>query len=594
VRSFILLTLLFATAVVLGTLHAYVLSGNAKSLEAAMERARRHYYSVYNDKEAELHFTRTLDGVDKSERPALFYACARKMSSAASLLISFGAQTDYRTPDQGLTLLHVCASNLDDRGLAVLLTASGKFKIDPNALDGVGRTSMFTAAIIGKTSAGSNDPDALVRCLEILHSHGGQLLIDLPRWMQHPVSILSSSFRARDLSAVLRHITFRFPLTNADGMPVENSLASLYDYPLHSAMLAFLHVIDGLGAGKTVTIQVDLPGVVKTLLSYGFEPNERLDDSEFSRHAGLRFIGYSPLQLLALAALRLSKIGTTLEQSVYGELDAIVSTTASALVINGARITLDVPPGQRFKTSSGVDVGEEEERLRSQLKLDTNQNLLHLLGGAEFFSQAQKGWAAKNNIPAGSATIIQIDNSIVLKNATVPGGTNDKCCAICWKQFGLLIRKHKCRVSWRYLCDECTTKRIIREGSHRVSDGQFLLACADAATAVSDKQKRDMEGKQEAQRISQAKPTGKAKLEMLEAEDEANRNTLFGSAMEQAASYVFGEQDQATQTSEGVSGLVATMGETRNALLDRGEKLSSLNDSTYKLMTWIFAIFSLV
>lgn len=568
-------------------MHAYVLSGNTKSLQAALKRAQRcqDASSSEDDTHSGAIPSRILDALDDSERPALFYACGRKMSSAVAALVSSGARTNYRTPDQGLTLVHVCAVNLDDRGLAELLGAPGRFKPDPNALDSLGRTPMFVAAIIGKDSNGQGDADALGRCLQVLHSYGGRLMIDLPRWIQHPASILSSNFRSADLSAVLSYVNIRFPLKNADGVAVDNSLASLYDYPIHSAMISFLKIIDSLGQGKPVKTKVDLPGVVKALLSCGFEPNERLDDSTFARHTGLRFIGYSPLQILGLAALRLNKLGPKIERRMYGDLDAVVSTTASTLVSNGARLSLDTPPGQRMKTNGGVELGEEEEILRSQLKIDGNEKLLHLLGGAALLSQAQKGWAAKEKVDALPSVIIQLDNSIVLENTKVPGGTNDKSCAICWKPFGLMIRKHKCRVSWRYLCDECTTKRIIRDGTHRVSDGQFLLACTDAARAASERQKQILQRQHQTQNVgTKAKSAAAGKLDRLESEEEANRNTLFGGALEQAAHYVFGEQDNAAQTSQGLSGLVSTMDETRNALLERGERLSTLNDSKNTLV----------
>ena len=185
---------------------------------------------------------------------------------------------------------------------------------------------------------------------------------------------------------------------------------------------------------------------------------------------------------------------------------------------------------------------------------------------------------AKGKVDAGPAVTIQRDNSIVLDNVDEPGGSNDKSCAICWKQFGILTRKHKCRVSWRYVCDECSTKRIVRGGQdHRVSDGQYVLACAEHARAASTRLRMETERKQ------QAKAATAARLDRLEAEQEANRNSLFGGALEQAASYVLGgqEEESSARTSQGLSGLAASMGETRNALLERGEKLSTLNDSKF-------------
>jgi len=583
--------------VILGTLHAYVLSGSVKALEAALARASvceepsTPGGDVAKPKSVP---SRILNALDANERPALYYACRKRMTSAVVALVSAGAETGFRTPDKGMTLVHLCASNRDDRALAALLKSSRPFKPDPNALDSLGRTAMYVAVLQGQNAAGQSDAGALERCIQILKGEGGQLMIDLPRWIQHPLSKLASSFRTDDLSVLLKYVHFRFPLKTSEGLPVENSLASLYDYPLHSSVISFLDRVKSLNEGQTSFPAIDLSGTVNKLLDYGFEPNERLDDSKFARSAGLRYVGYSPLQLLGLAALVLESIGPKLDQRVYGDLDSIISTTAISLVGKGARINLDIPPGQRTKTNGGVDLGKEEESVRALLKIDTNQSLLHLLGGNELLSQAKKGWAQKGKVDAGPAVTIQRDNSMKLENAQEPGGNNEKSCAICWKPFGLIIRKHKCRVSWRHVCDECSSKRIARGGEdHRVSDGQFLLACADVARALSQRITREADRQREEQASTSRKSVGvpqsrgaaaAARLDRLEAEEEANRNSLFGGALDQATKYVFGDEDEAARTSQGLGGLSTTLGETRNALLERGDKLSSLNDKSAQMV----------
>lgn len=564
----------FPRTVILGTLHSYVLSGNVKALNEALERARRSGHSTKPEDSGGVS-PRILDTLDDMERPAIFYACSRRMSSAVAALVSTGADVSYRTPDKGMTLVHICASNLDNEALAVLLKTG---KADPNALDSLGRTPMCVAVMNGRSGSGQMDAVLLGRCIEALKSKGGQLMIDLPRWTQHPLSRLASTFRSQEIFSVLPHVIFRFPLKNSDGLVVDNSLASFYDYPIHSALIALVEFVRSLKEGPSLADAKGLPMTVRALLDFGFEPNERLDDSKFARDGKLALIGYAPIQLLALAALELEDVGPKVGEQVYGDLDSIVSATARTLVGSGARISLEVPPGQRTKTNGGVDLGQEEENLRASLKIDTNVRLLHLLGGSDLLSWAKKDWTNKAKVDAGPQVTIQRDNSIVLENSDEPGGTNDKSCAICWKPFGLLVRKHKCRVSWRYVCDDCSTKRIVRGGKeHRVSDGQFLLASSDLARMASARLQR------ETQRKQQTKSAAVAKLEKLETE-EANRNTLFGGALEQAASFVFGEQEEetASRTSQGLGGLAASMGETRNALLERGEKLSSLEDSKFQ------------
>lgn len=158
-----------------------------------------------------------------------------------------------------------------------------------------------------------------------------------------------------------------------------------------------------------------------------------------------------------------------------------------------------------------------------------------------------------------------------------PGGSSTKSCAVCWKQFGTLTnRKHKCRSSWRYVCDECSTKRLVRGGKdYRVSDGQYLLAAADLVKKGSQSERK---------KSIPVKNAAMEKLERLQAEEDVNRKNLFGGALEHAASFVFGEQDEAARTNQSLGGLATTMGETRNALLERGDKLSSMNDKTAEMV----------
>lgn len=559
-------------AVILGTLHSYVLSGSVKALQEALERARNSGESAASEGSKRVS-PRILDSLDGGEHPALFYACNRRMTAAVAALVSAGASTSYRTPSNGMTLLHICASNLDDKGLTALLENG---RTDPNALDSTGRTAMCVAVMNGTAANRETDTALLELCVQVLKAHGGKLVIDLPRYTQHPISRLASTFVASKISAILPYVNFRFPLKNPDGLIVGNSLSSFYDYPVHSALIAFVQLVRSFGVGTADA--KGLPPTMSALLEYGFEPNERLDDSKFARDGKLAFIGFSPMQLLALAALELEKVGPKISETIYGDFDSLISTTATVLVGKGARLGLEGPPGQRTKTNGGVDLGQVEENLRASLKIDGNSRLIHLLGGSDLLSMAKKEWSAKAKVDAGQAVTIQRDNSVVLDNVDDPGGSNDKSCAICWKQFGLLVRKHKCRVSWRYVCDECSTKRIVRGSKdHRVSDGQYLLTYADLAREASARKRREIERKQ------QVKTATAARLEKLEAEEEANRGALFGGALEQAANYVFGEQEEesAARTSQGLSGLAASMGETRNALLERGEKLSSLNDSKF-------------
>jgi hypothetical protein len=501
------------------------------------------------------------------------------MTSAAVTLVTAGADTSYRTPDEGKTLCHICAANLDDRSLSTILASTTPSHPDPNALDARGHTPMFVAVLHGQNASKATDPMALDRCITALEAWGGELTIDLPKWLQHPLSILASNFRTDYIDVLLKHLPFRFPLQHASGAKANCSLAALYDYPLHSAPLGLLAFIQALPDGRLSPSSLDLSGAVSVLLDHGFEPNERLEVTDFAQEVGLHFVGYSPLQLLGYVALELERIGPTLEESLYGDLDSIISSTAIALVAKGARINMEAPPSQRSKLSDPVPLKEEQVTLRESLKIDTNKRLTHLLGGSINLLQAKKAWSDKGKVDAGPATVLPRDDSVAVEDSESPGGSSEKACALCWKQFGSLMnRKHKCRASWRYVCDDCSSKRITRASKdHRVTDGQYLVSSADLARVLSKRVQHEEKRRKE---IDTERQLAASRLERLEAEEEANRQSLFGGALGQAANYVFGEgQDEGAQPSNSIGGLAATMGETRNALLERGDKLATLNDS---------------
>jgi hypothetical protein len=129
-----------------------------------------------------------------------------------------------------------------------------------------------------------------------------------------------------------------------------------------------------------------------------------------------------------------------------------------------------------------------------------------------------------------------------------------------------------------------------------VSDGQFLLARIDAAKDRSERAQAQARADEERARVAE-EARGRARLERQEAEAQSNRETLFGGLVGQAASFVFGSGDSsasadATVTStsttvrqqEQLGTLASSLGETRNAMLERGEKLQNLSDKSAKLV----------
>jgi hypothetical protein len=402
----------------------------------------------------------------------------------------------------------------------------------------------------------------------------------------------------------------------AGGSTIEESLAALYGYPLHR-LLAKLY--DQVKSGSSVNKE-NITTTLRLLLLCGFEANERVeydgdsstsddddDDGEESMNPLALFVGFSPLQILAVTALELEAIGPDLKQSTYGELDAIVSQLGEELVkVGGARVSLEAPTflqRPRPKTSSRKDSSSELLALsveasirtdRASLNVAANEHVLHLLGGRERLNSAQSLYGDLGCVMIDDESRVpRRDDSSNIKDSDAKGGNNDRSCAICGKNFSLLNRKHRCRVSWRHLCDECSSKRILVNGKeYRVSDGQFVRAKAViekqdvsrmiAPTASTTKRASSRVG-------SSGADMAQVRRERLEAEEKANRDSLFGGAMmDQATNFLFGGEEQQQQQNcpdAEVSGLMSSLGETRNALLERGDKLSSLNEKSEKMVS---------
>jgi hypothetical protein len=345
---------------------------------------------------------------------------------------------------------------------------------------------------------------------------------------------------------------------------------------------------------------------LQVLFSSGFEPNERLEGlvdlfvgaDELAAH-----IGYAPIQILAAAALDASRQkGVLGDNVVFAAIIKLIAEVGELLVKNGARLSLDKPPtarslmraphGSLDRSSSSLDsVGSDEgaDKVdRSHLhKIQSNKQLEELLG-MDRLAAAQMVWNSVKTINSTGNAMIRQDSKTAIEDSEAPGGSDEKSCAICWKHFGKIVnRKHRCRITWRHVCDECSSKRIIENGEeHRISDGQFMLARVDEVK--KDSERLEAERKQESIQISHLpKSTAAARLERLEAEERAQRDSLFGGVMENISKAVFGdgetESSSAVPASE-IGGLSAKLGQTRDALNERGEKLNTLADKSDRLV----------
>jgi DNA-directed RNA polymerase subunit RPC12/RpoP len=332
---------------------------------------------------------------------------------------------------------------------------------------------------------------------------------------------------------------------------------------------------------------------IRVLLEHGFEPNERLEaiteDFDGARDM-IEFTGYAPLQVLATAALASLSLPDSVGVALKYSIGQMIAGAAELLVRCGGRLSLEPPPASR-QTRSVSSISNNPDSTgresvsgvlvdRESLKVDSNKTLIRLLGSEERLNEAKYHWSQIKSVKATRhLTIHREISKSNLDDSEAPGGSDEKSCAICWTKFGALRnRKHKCRVTLRYVCEDCSRKRVIDgKEEHRVSDGQFCLARVDAAREAADAVAQEKE--QARLRLEKARAVRLAAIS-----DEENRESLFGGVLEKATNLVFGEEDLAENTSNQVDNLASTMNQTKDALLDRGNKLTSLGEKTSQLV----------
>jgi len=137
----------------------------------------------------------------------------------------------------------------------------------------------------------------------------------------------------------------------------------------------------------------------------------------------------------------------------------------------------------------------------------------------------------------------------------------------------------------RYACDSCSSKRILADGiEFRVTDGQFLLARVDKLKEETERSIAFAE-QERVKALELAQAQTKADQE---AKDQANRESLFGNMLGQASQLLAGkqqeEEEEASRPANRLEGLASSLSETRNALLERGQKLSDLNDKSAQMV----------
>jgi hypothetical protein len=197
---------------------------------------------------------------------------------------------------------------------------------------------------------------------------------------------------------------------------------------------------------------------------------------------------FTPLQILALVALETTKLEENISERKR-IVTTLIQSIAELLLMNGARINVAPPPSTRLNRmtpkgcyslsqnkASSIQLGDCEG-----LRLDWNGEIITLFGGANQIKSSLKSFATTSKcVKLGTGCDVKVESTSI--NSDAPGSSNSNSCAICWVEFGVILnRKHLCRVSRRYVCNDCSTKRLLVNSSeNRISDGVFLYFMAEA------------------------------------------------------------------------------------------------------------------
>ena len=597
--------------------------------------------------------SRILDERDEFGLTALMYACTRRLASAVRILVNAGSNASLPTPRDLKTPSHLTAECLDEKSLSTVLSTTYPARPNPNALDAHGRTPMYLAAVCGRTVEGGSNAIALGRCLSAIEAWGGQMFIEDPEKrlpLRHPVAVKSQQWKSAVVETLFDHVDYFYPLKdetifdqNADKSIV--SIGQLMHYPLHSCLIALRQKIkavkeDGLSHGFEGGDN-DLTNALQVLISHGFDVNERLDRIDLRNDAAAELnvcFGFTPLQILAVAALDAQQLSTpddntcTVSDATTNGIMSCISESAKLLVRYGGRISVAAPPTSRSKKeassssaassapnkklpklSTGRGTSEQSAKStssaddqdgaiiaesspssfppfdRSQLCIDENATLVDLLGGEKLLREAKNEWYEEVAVRESKT----MDLTPNLSKEEMRGDANS--CAICWRTFGTMSnRRHSCRITRRYVCDECSTKRMYdsRAVEHRISDGQFPLAQREGAKMDEEEQKIHDEDRAKRQEEKKKERTARligttaaGGMSTTTGDDnalDAEKQELFGGAiMKNMKSLIMGEEEEGEE--DQIQSVTAKLSATRDAFNERGERLSSLAEKTAAL-----------
>ena len=291
---------------------------------------------------------------------------------------------------------------------------------------------------------------------------------------------------------------------------------------------------------------------------------------------------FTPLQILALIAVETTKLGENISERKCTATSTVIQSIAELLLMNGARINVAPPPPTRLDRMIPKGCYSLTEALgqhkassiqlsdREGLRLDGNGEVITLLGGAKRIKSSLKSFATTSKcIKLGLGCDVKVESTSIDSDA--PGGSNINSCAICWVEFGVISnRQHLCTVSRRYVCNDCSTKRVLVNGSeNRISDGVFLRFMAEARKADRKSQENRDEQMQ------------RQRLNVTQARNSLGLMSACGGSASDTESVESGNANFSAK--DRISHAISGIGHMKNAALDRGDKLERLGEKTQAL-----------
>ena len=583
---------------ILGTLHSHVVSGNYALLEQSLV-GKGNPDSPY----------RKIDERDEAGLTSLHYACYRRSHKAVSILLNAGADCSLPTIKGKNTPCHICCEQLDTKSLSVILSCSKPRRADPNALNEKSETPMYVALTRGNSSAEVRNPTA---CLKALEAWGGQITIpsnDQYSTGLSPIFKLARGWDTVGLKSGFQLYDCQYPIADEQADGFGRSLGAIFQYPFHAAIISLRVKVMKIGNTDDTTIftnsdKESISDTLQLLSDAGFELNERLEEHSTNPVVLNEMVGFTPFQILGAAALDLLYIADSLEDKTTNIdlkiASEVIRSSSDILVARGARVWMDAP--MRARPNRGPPTKESSDHPcqssvilhaiePSNMNMEKNKELVEMLGGIDRLATVgAKRQTEKTTKGCGQIFLPGKGLSVQLVDSMLPGGSDQISCAICWKKFGKIRnRKHACRASRRYLCEECSGKSVFVDNDpRRVSDGQFNVAKCNFLSKegkvrieVAEKRKERKTRIEDAQsRRSEKKPVAANKSE------DAAREELFGSVGRAVKNFFLEEveeQDNAQAMNDDVSGVMNSLSQTRNKFIERGQKLDNLVEKTNAL-----------